>query len=115
MRAYTRIALCRTLTLSGAGGNGVRSTSSYTVSFSRRRCGLCWRRRQYSGSWYVEEKGANNCRDQSEQRQPVQTSRETSSHVLHHPHIPRAEEPAEIADRIDPCDGGSGSRARQKH
>ena len=46
-----------------------------------------------------------------EQRQPVQTSGEASGHVLHHPNIPGAKETAEVADRIDPCDGGSGSFA----
>src|ERR1700759_492151 len=94
---------------------GAPETLSRAPSVSRRRGGPCWRGRQYSGSRYVEEKGADDCRDQSEQRQPIQTSRITSSYVLHHPNIPRAEKPAEIADRIDPCDGGSGSRAREKH
>ena len=117
-RSELERAFCKAKPRATAAGAAVaydcRIVAGAGSSVARQLCGTRWRRRQHSCGWDVQEKGADERRDDKpEQRQPIQTPGEASSHIFHHPNAPGDEEAAEIAYRIDPRDAGSGSRASE--
>src|SRR5882672_2718077 len=73
------------------------------------------RRRQRRAARNMQEQRANDCRDQTEQSEPIKSTRVVAGQVFHNADIPRPEEASEIADRVHPGNFFYNPATTEKH
>src|ERR1700732_3514373 len=100
-------------------GSDLRSAVSAMLdAFIWTLSGTCTDRRHHCRQRAVrdmQEERADEGGDQTKQGQSIQPAREAARPVFHQAHIPRAEEAAEIAERIDPGNAGRQAGANEEH
>src|SRR5258705_11177460 len=73
------------------------------------------RSRQRRAARNMQKQRATDCRYQTEQSEPIKSTRVVAGQVFHNADIPRAEETSEIADRVDPGNACCKPGATEKH
>ena len=63
----------------------------------------------------VQKQRADDRSEQTEQGEPIKSTRVAAGEIFHDPDIPRAEEASKIADRVDPGNAGREPGAAKKH
>jgi hypothetical protein len=71
---------------------------TYQIGSITRRFGTSWSDRHHSSGRYVQGEGADQGRDQPQQSEPIEPTREAARRILHDADVPRAEEATEVAD-----------------
>src|SRR6202048_4550149 len=100
------------------GGDLRSAVSAMLDAFIWTLSGTCTDRRHHCRQRAVrdmQEERADEGGDQTKQGQSIHPAREAARPVFHQAHIPRAEEAAEIAERIDPGNAGRQASAGEEH